>query len=777
MINVRSKKISIITVVASLLVLMVVLGFTGGLNIASFQENHTESVLNGYAVTGNETVQKIEYAVMYGKPLDNFYDIEIILQEVMVDLPHVEEVQIVLTDGTITYNHEGELNNKRVPAQVANSLNFQNNEQSYMSFLEQDKYNLYLPIRDRAGDWVGSMNLMFDQSVVSDRTAKYMNELFTYLIMLTLVAALFIVIFISKVQLVTEERKIMKKRLLIGFFIILGVSQVLFGAINYNIFKGAYTEIAEENAVLATNIIQKDIETVINKGVYYSQLHDMDSYLSRIAAAVPAIESINLDISGMQEDKSEFVHSLELTRDIRGESVNLNVVMATDYLNDNMREIILDMATVLITSIVLMVEITLFILIFLRQQLEKESVGQLEKVQLEQDMTIVRPLSFILFFAIFMSASYIPILMKELYRPILGLPENVVLGLPISAEMLFAGIAVIVAGNMIDRIGWRKVLFIGFAILGAGLLLSGVAWEPISFILARSTVGMGYGLSLMAMRSFANTAATQEGKTESVSALFAGMYAGIINGVVVGAMFADRIGYSQVFFIALGTVGIAAIFAIMFVRKGEEKATVNKLETEQSDFKIASFLTNKRVVMFFALILIPTAITAMFMDYYFPIFAESLGISTSNIGRAFMLNCLSVVYLGPILSKYASKYLGYDKTILVAGLIVVASMIIFSVKGTLAAAFAAVILLGIADSFGIVAQNNYYTNLHAVKKVGVAKALGLYSNMRKLGQMLGPMVFGGLAFMGLAGVGLVGVLFFIGIIIFWFTREKEQLQS
>jgi len=73
-----------------------------------------------------------------------------------------------------------------------------------------------------------------------------------------------------------------------------------------------------------------------------------------------------------------------------------------------------------------------------------------------------------------------------------------------------------------------------------------------------------------------------------------------------------------------------------------------------------------------------------------------------------------------------------------------------------------------------VAQNNYFIGLEAAGKIGAGKALGFYSNVKKIGQMLGPIVFGSLAFLGPGEFGLVGCLFFLCLLLFWFTRQKES---
>lgn len=67
-------------------------------------------------------------------------------------------------------------------------------------------------------------------------------------------------------------------------------------------------------------------------------------------------------------------------------------------------------------------------------------------------------------------------------------------------------------------------------------------------------------------------------------------------------------------------------------------------------------------------------------------------------------------------------------------------------------------MLGIADSFGLVAQTNYFLGLKASVDLGQGQALGYYSNVKKVGQMLGPFIFGSfLGFGNKIGVGIIAV--------------------
>jgi predicted MFS family arabinose efflux permease len=265
-------------------------------------------------------------------------------------------------------------------------------------------------------------------------------------------------------------------------------------------------------------------------------------------------------------------------------------------------------------------------------------------------------------------------------------------------------------------------------------------------------------------------------KTAGLSAYNAGVFAGFNCGIVIGALLADRIGYANVFFVALVVVALTALFAWGFT----DRASVKPAQSEEqgAGFGLGAFFRDPRVIGFFLLIIIPLAVCSMFMDYFFPLFGASIDLSSSNIGRSFLLYGLCVIYLGPLLSGYLEKRVGVKSgTVISAGLVGL-SLLLFASQGTLWAALAAILLLGLSDSFGLVAQNNYYLSLPAAQKLGESTALAYFSTIRRLGQMAGPFVFGALAIWGPANsVGVIGiaavVLLAAFILVLWTQKAPE----
>ncbi len=625
----------------------------------------------------------------------------------------------------------------------------------------------------------------------------------------------------TRVSFFLPDGEINKKRLLAVIIITLGCLQVIYGVINYNFFREGYLNTAHENTGMLTNIIQRDIDSVIEKGVSYGELYQVEDYLDRIIREVQEVDRIYITgregeimhstASINEEDLAgeDFLYYSPLQQDHLEKEAFINVELSQQNLAQRIQEILLDTATMVVISLIFMVEVTILIVLFLSGRFRKmpSRVAEKEVVATEtempgqellmpsQDSTVdskpshyglldtlkVRPLTFLLFMAIFTPNTFIPLYMRQLYEPMFGLSQGVILGLPISAEMFFGIIALLVAGPLIERRGWRFAFFTGLAAFAGGTVLSALSWSGYMFILARCFTGIGYGFFLMALRAYILLNPSPEDQSEGVTAFTSGLYAGVNVGVMFGAMMADRIGFSQVFYMILAYLFMAGIFAFYFIKKepARELAPEPVAETGAKGSGLKEFFTNRYVIAFFLLILLPITFSGMFLDYYFPIFAEDTGVSSSNIGRAFLLNGLCIVYLGPLLSRYSSKFLGVRRAILASGLIVSSGLLIFALYGTLWAAFAVVLLLGLSDSFGLVAQNNFFLGLEATHSIGPGKALGYFNIVRKAAQMLGPIGFGLALEMGMSqGITVIGILILLFLILFSIiTRPAARLKQ
>lgn len=772
---------------AVMILLIMVLGFSAALNTSSFRSSYTDSMVSSYAVAGNDGVRNIEYALNYGKLLENFNGMENILADIKNSNSGIDKLLVVNQEGKILYNEQGKVDDEYLPSELLKKVDKESlAESNYEYYAFQKNYYIYMPLHARGGDWVGSLNIIFNQEIVNSQVALPRTKSFQYLGIIVLLAALIILLYHTKAGFLDSSGQLKRKQFLVVVLSTLTLAQIAFAGLNFFTYKNVYYEMARDNTMVTADIIQRNINSVISRGVSYDELYGIEEWMQSIIESVPQIDSIiisdeqgkalyttNQQETRLEKDSSDY-YSLPLEtvlnpQDNSNEKADINVRLSQAYIGKKTLAIALDALTVLIVSIFFMVEITLFLFLYLKKQVHrmagKPGASDLLIDNSSMDVEIIRPLAFFFFISSSMAVSYIPLIMKELYQPLMGLPKEVVLGLPISAEVLCISLSIIITGHIIERRGWRFPFYNGLVFMGLGLLLSGLAWNGLIFILARGLTGIGYGFSWMAMRWLSTSVGEQEEKTRGLSAYNAGIYAGFNCGIAIGAMMADRIGFSRVFFIALIALLVVVFFSFRFI--GSMKTAPQESIPEPGHVKISTFLLNPAVITFFLLITVPLAVCSMFMDYFFPLFGASAGLSTSDIGRGFLIYGLCIVYLGPWLAGFVEQRLSAWTASLLAAFMTIAAMGIFAWKAGTVMALLVILVMGIADSFGIVAQNNYFLSLAATRQIGESKALSYYSMARRLGQVVGPFIFGMLAVMGAGkSVGLIALVCLALLVIF-----------
>lgn len=785
-VKVETEEIKFVFAAAAVCLIIMVLGFNGGLSISSFKKNYLNSLVSEYTVAGGEVRKKIEYAVKYGKPLDNFYGIQEILEEVKTDTPDLEDVRVIWPNGRIIYSLSGVKNNQHFSKELAAQVNFGNSNTAkpYISILYEDKYHAFLPIQARDGKWIGSLDLVFDGEIVNAHIDQYQRKTMHYLVIIAAIAAGVIAFFLFTAPIISQGR-IRKKFLMLLLLLVLGIAQIVYGLLNIRMFREAYTEIARDNSISVARIIKNDINVLLAKGVACDDFYGLEKWLGRILQTVPEIGRIVI-----KEESGKTLYSAQkgdlhrqdalqaqefrLDKDIYGRGSIARIYLSKRFIDGRVLEIALDTATVLVTSFFFMIELIIFLLLFIghywgrKQEVEEDTVAN--------EFQLVRPLAFILLIGSYMSVSFIPILMKDLYRPLLGLSKDVIIALPVTMEMLGATITTILTGYIIDHKGWRPPFFAGAAILTCGSLLSGFAGSEGAFILARTVAGAGYGFTWMALRGYVATSTNEKAKSDGFSALNAGIFAGMNCGVVLGAMLAERIGYRTVFLISMGVVILSGLFALSFIRNKKILHLAPKGDLPAAN-SLWGFLKDRRVFGLLFFITVPAGICGMFNNYFFPLYAKGLGVSQSNIGRSILIYGMCIIYLGPFLSKQVKKYMDAGKAVAFSALISVSALLVFALKGSFWLAVLTIFLIGVSDCFGFVVQNTYFVGLPLTREFGQGKALGIFSTARKVGQMLGPMAFGAVASLGAGkGVGVIGIIFLAALIFFSvmsFPRQKK----
>jgi len=329
-------------------------------------------------------------------------------------------------------------------------------------------------------------------------------------------------------------------------------------------------------------------------------------------------------------------------------------------------------------------------------------------------------------------------------------------------------------GYFAQKQGWKRTFTIGAVIVVIAAVLTTFATDIVYFIGMRSLAGVGTGFMFMALRAYVNIGSNTSIRNDGFAQLTAGAVAGMNVGVVMGANLADKIGMLSVFFVMAAFGVISYIFVLMQMRQ-PENLTVEK-ETEKSTIGIMKFYLNPKVLLFFVAILIPAYIAGMYLEYFFPVYAEEQGLSTSVIGLAFTLYGLIIVYLGPTFAQLGERKLGIRSAAALASLLTGLSLLTFALTGNLVGALIAVVILGFSDGFGEAAYNSYFLELEAAQAMGESSASGHFEFVGNIGKMIGPVVIAVMLTLGSQkGIGLiaVGVIALMAVFLLFSGKTKK----
>lgn len=738
----------------SLALVVVVLLFSAFLNISAFRNNYASSLVGSYSVVGGEARRQIEYALRYGKSLDNFANIETILRQIPAIVPGVVAVNVALPDGRILYDLDGAVPERHLPNALRLKADFRNEAvSSALKWMRYEgRYHAFLPIRERGGAWVGTLDLSIDASGVDRLTADYVHTSAGAMLMIALAAVVLMLGLLARVRVVDPAGEILQRRFAMLVVVVLSLAQLAYAAVNISLFRQAYPAIVADNARLSGEVIARTVDGVLKKGIDLDDMSGVDEWLRRVLASTPQIERIDLRSAGgavLYSTHKAATATPQAGIEVappgtaHGQTPYVVLVPSATHLADKIGELALDAATMLVTSFFFMGEIIVFLVVLLKKRAALERLRLASEIaSLRQASGVdefVRPLAFLLLLAGSLSLSFVPVMMSELYQPLFGLSRLVVIGLPISAEMFGAFVSSLLIGHVIDVRGWRPAFLGGLVLFGAGTVLSGLSTSAIEFIAARGLVGLGYGAAWMGMRGLVAAAATESTRTRGFTVLNAGIYAGLNCGAVLGAMLAERIGFAQVFLMATVLTGVTAAFALLMLHNVRMESTEQPVHIAH---RARNFFTDPGVLALLLFVTIPAAAASMFLNYYFPLFAHSLGVAQGDVGRAFLAYGVCIIYIGPFMVLRLRRHMDARAMMAMAGVIGVSGLTVFAAQPGFSTAVVAVVLLGIAESLGLVSQNSYFVGLPAALALGRGKALSVFSGIKKIGQMLGPGAFG-----------------------------------
>lgn len=444
------------------------------------------------------------------------------------------------------------------------------------------------------------------------------------------------------------------------------------------------------------------------------------------------------------------------------------------FIQNELHSAMVSLLTTLVISVFFSVEAVWLMIKVLTEKEQKEE----ERIY-PAALSYVRQIAFLFYFASRLSAAFIPIMAKNFGETLFGMSQNAAAGLPQSAETLLTCAAIFVTTQLLCQKGWKFPFGIGLLFVAFGTFLSALSPTLFIFIMARAVVGLGYGFCWMTLRNLALFGKDDSQQAWGFSMLNAGLYAGMNCGSSLGSILAEKFGYQNVFLMAAVLTLVCSLMIFRMENAVLHQTKENKAEVlPKVSFRMTELI---QVVCFSVFMIAPSCIVASYLSYFLPLYFEHIGRSVSDVGRAQLLYGLVIVYIGPKLSKYMIEK---DKKLIcsnvVYNVLFSAGLLLVGCFGGLKMAFVAVLCLAVADSFGFSVQNNYFLALQSVKRMGASRSLAWLSFLKKMTEMLGPIVFALMLALGYEnGLKLLGTIFMTAVLLFagselWSRKQSQK---
>ncbi len=429
----------------------------------------------------------------------------------------------------------------------------------------------------------------------------------------------------------------------------------------------------------------------------------------------------------------------------------MEVGISTDELVQSQERLLIEIIITILCAIVVMI-IVMMEVVFYKMHQETNRLAGLRVFPL-------RTLIFISFLADSMQDAFIPILIAGRYSREWMIPEHIGIALPITMQLLMTALASFMGGFLSTHIGMKKTLFYGFTVQFIGYVVAAITTDYIGILVAKSIVGIGMGLIIVGVNTLA--AMDEEDSGRLFSEVNAGILAGVTAGVGVGSVLLLRVEYMQVYLTAAGIIVIGCVLSLF----GENhKATRHKY----IPVSIKGFFTHREIWPFLVLLLMPFLIALSYREYFFPLYAESMGMTESTIGYLYLLSGLIVIYAGPMFTRFSIQWLGEKGAVLMATAFMAGASILFGILESLLGAVIGIFILSFAISFGYAAQATYYASREVTKSYGEGNAMSVYSLFDNGGQTVGPLLYASALVVGYRGGTLIigiGVIMCMGFFV------------
>jgi len=410
-----------------------------------------------------------------------------------------------------------------------------------------------------------------------------------------------------------------------------------------------------------------------------------------------------------------------------------------------LREIALDLATIIIVAGFLAGELFRFLLRDSRPDDQATSAAA-------RELASLRGPAFLLFLAEDLSRSFFPVFASHLApSPILEtlgivLTPRLLGGIPVTAFMLAVALAQPLVGDLTRRHGPRNVLLGAILAAAAAHALAALCDRIDALLLVRIVAALAWAVAFSAVQGAVLEKVGREHRAWGMAYFVGIIMTSSICGPSMGGILADSLGQRTTLTIA-AVVALLALLPLLRAPRDKPDAVADA----GSSAPTWSLMGNRRFLQLILLAAVPAKL--ILIGYYFyliPMFVGQWGGSAADAGRLQMLYSIVMVAAVPWFARGARPD-GHARRV-TGGLVLSGLSGLLLLWPNLYTAAAMTLLLGLGQAMSIAAQGAMVGDIcnKEVAASGDGPVYGVYRMLERGGNALGPVVAATLV--GLAGV-------------------------
>lgn len=774
--------------VLATVVFVLTMGFNALLTVSTLDRLATRSLLSGYRGVGEHLALTIERGLRFGKPLEKYAGMIDLLHDLRDGAAGIVRAEIEDSHGNVLYAvpRESDLQGRETEKGRSSESEASSTRQTFdRSILDNtslivgdfwagpETYRILVPLRYKGV--VGGVALEITREKIGAVTSGFMHWALLLLGVSCVMICVSLTGWIGMMTATPKSRARFSRSLSILLFVLIGGTQLAYSGVMLTLFHSFMEQTLRDNAGFTAHFIKRDFEYIVHKGVDVRSLKESRALLDPIVAMHPELSGASLVIpdghvvasAGRVDTGAGYVEtSIDAYWPSRFRQrlgvLNIRLYPDAGYLAGEVRSLAIDLATSLVISLLFLMELARLLRMLSGRMARAIFTGKNQQSPAPQNEMLVtlRAAGFLFFLGYDMCISFIPLMAREFHAPIWGISKEVLQGMPISAEMICAGVALFFGGIFSERFGWRRGFILGAAVASIGLIVAGAASSLPGFIVGRGVSGFGFGLVLMASQI-----GTLDDKNSGagLAGVFAGIFSGSICGSAAGALLAERLGFEAVLFVAAVLVPFS-ILALTLNRSGvnipDQPFQEANPKKEGGNALAWAFLRDPHMESLLVFIGLPVALCLTgFLYYMLPLMLSETRATQGDIGRFFMLYGLCFISVGPLLGRLLDRSRKKAFFAMLTGLLSGLSLLIAGLSSEMFAVALAVIVIGVAQCLAAPSTMLCVVALPSAQRLGRGRTAGIYRTLERVGQVLGPILFGA----ALVRFGVSSILITVGL--------------